>query len=46
MSRRLDGGDQPASTRRSRPESAGAGLAGAGAGTRAEVPASPAPERA
>src|SRR6266508_3573592 len=32
MSRRLDGGDQPAQARLSRPESAGAGFAGAGAG--------------
>jgi hypothetical protein len=44
MSRRLDGGDQPASTWQSRPESEGAGFAGAEAGARAEVPALPAPE--
>jgi hypothetical protein len=37
MSRRLDGGDQPAQARRSRPESAGAGFAGAGADEAAEV---------
>ena len=43
--RRLDGGDQPASTGQSRPESEGGGLAGAGAEAGAEVPASPAPER-
>ena len=43
--RRLDGGDQPASTGQSRPESAGGGVAGAGAEESAEVPASPAPER-
>ena len=45
MSRRLDGGDQPAQARRSRPESAGAGFAGAGADKAAEVPALPALER-
>jgi len=45
MSRRLDGGDQPAQARRSRPESAGAGFAGAGAEKAAEVSALPAPER-
>ena len=43
--RRLDGGDQPASTGQSRSESTGGGLAGAGAEKSAEVPASPAPKR-